>query len=76
MGWYEDRQRALEWLGELESALGGATAREASPDARLTGFAAAATAEALLLFADTLQQSVQTLRDDVIPQMRDAFGDR
>lgn len=43
---------------------------------RVTGFAAAAHAEALLLFADTLDQSMRTLRDDVIPHLQSMFGGR
>jgi hypothetical protein len=76
MGSYEDRRQAREWLSELEALLGRTGSSGASPDARLTGFAAAAHAEALLLFADTLDQSMRTLRDDVIPQLQSMFGGR
>jgi hypothetical protein len=51
---------------ELEQLLGRSDI-QASPEARLTAFATAANAEALLLFADTLHHAMDTLRDDVIP---------
>jgi hypothetical protein len=76
MGSYEDRRQAREWLSELEALLGRAGSMDMSPDAKVTGFAAAAHAEALLLFADTLDQAVRTLRDDVVPQLQAMFGGR
>jgi hypothetical protein len=76
MGSYEDRRQAREWLAELEQLLGRAGSTGVSPDAKVTGFAAAAHAEALLFFADTLDQSIRTLRDDVVPHLQSMFGGR
>jgi hypothetical protein len=76
MGSYEDRKQARMWLSELEQLLGHAGSSGVSPDAKVTGFAAAAHAEALLFFADTLDRAVSNLRDDVVPQLRGMFGGR
>ena len=74
MGWDEDRRRTQKWIWELEQLLGRSDI-QASPEARLTAFATAANAEALLLFADTLHHAMDTLRDDVFPQVRAIVGD-
>jgi hypothetical protein len=74
LGWDEDRRRTQQWISELEQQLGRPDL-EASPEARLTAFATAANAEALLLFADTLHHAMGTLRDDVIPEVRAILAD-
>jgi hypothetical protein len=67
LGWDEGRRRMQQWISELEQLLARPDL-EASPEARLTAFATAANAEALLLFADRLHHAMGTLRDDVVPQ--------
>jgi hypothetical protein len=74
VGWDEDRRRTQQWISELEQLLERPDL-QASPEARLTAFATAANAEALLLFADTLHHAMGTLRDDLIPQVRAILGD-
>ena len=74
MGWEEDRRRTQQWISELEQLLARPDL-EASPEARLTAFATAANAEALLLFADTLHHAMGTLRDDLIPQLHAILSD-
>ena len=73
-GWEEDRRRTQQWISELEQLLARPDL-EASPEARLTAFATAANAEALLLFADTLHHAMGTLRDDLIPQLHAILSD-
>jgi len=74
LDWDEDRRRTQQWISELEQLLQSPDL-EASPEARLTAFATAANAEALLLFADTLHHAMGTLRDDLVPQVRAILGD-
>jgi len=74
LDWDEDRRRTQQWITELEQVLQSPDL-EASPEARLTAFATAANAEALLLFADTLHHAMGTLRDDLVPQVRAILGD-
>jgi hypothetical protein len=74
LGWDEDHRRAQQWVWELEQLLGNQDIKT-SPEARLSAFATAANAEALLLVADTLHQAMGTLRDDIMPQLRAIVGD-
>ena len=74
---YEERNRAEQWIGELEALAGSSlAASEATIDARLAAFSAIASARAQLILAESIDQAVRNLRDDVVPQIQAMFGGR
>ncbi len=75
MSWDRDREQARQWLWKLEQMAGSTSSMgDVSPDVKLGAFATAAGAEALLLFADTLHEAMQTLEHDVLPELGRTFG--
>lgn len=75
MDFDQDRQRARRRLRELQDLLANG-ANEASPDAKLEAYAAVVSAEAMLLHADVLRQSIEKLQFNVIPRIEKTFRPR